>query len=136
MSKRFIVRLIGLLSNLLSRTYIPFLVLGMINRVFGLFKSTFLCYMSHPHYIRYYCFKRISLPLARWMPTPIAIFRQGDSWGLVLGVCMTEKDFLNPKNRSQLNKCITRLELISKLLGVNIIKTAGILTSYLQKICN
>lgn len=130
-SRSFLLRAAVAIFALVSSTYLPFLLLGLLNRPSGIIKSTFICYAGNANYAQHYSFKFMRSWL-RWRPTPIGVFRQGKKWGIVFATPMTEEDFLNPKNRDHFLRLLDRLENINALLGVRLTSYAGVIPSHLH----
>ncbi len=131
---RFLRRICIGLAALVSRSYVPYLILGLMNRLMRFpIRSSFLCYAGSARYARHYSSKWME-NWFKWLPTPIAVFRQGRGWGIVFATPMTEKDFMSPDNRKNLTGLLSRLEFINKLAGIEKLSLAGTLPSFLTKI--
>lgn len=118
--------------SFISRSYVPYIVLGLANRVLPLFESIFICYAGDQRYAKHYTFKWLE-SFIKWTPTPIGFFKQGNHWGIVFASPMTERDFLSDKNADQFKKIINRLHFIAKLLNVKKVRYAGILPKIVEK---
>ncbi len=118
--------------SFISRSYIPYIILGFANRLFPLCESIFICYAGDQRYAKHYTFGWLELWI-KWTPTPIGFFKQGEHWGIVFASPMTEADFLSSKNEAQFKKIIERLHFIGKLLNVKKIRYAGILPKIVDK---
>ena len=122
---RFLRRICIGLAALVSRSYVPYLILGLMNRLMRFpIRSSFLCYAGSARYARHYSSKWME-NWFKWLPTPIAVFRQGRGWGIVFATPMTEKDFMSPDNRKNLTGLLSRLEFINKLAGIEKLSLAG-----------
>lgn len=115
----------------LSLTYLPFLAIGLWNRLFGGWTSVFFCYAGNAAYGRAYAPPIVS-NLFRWRPSPIAVLSQGGARGLVVASNMTERDFLDPANAAAFERFQKRMVRIAKVMGVPQIHLAGILPSVLR----
>lgn len=115
-----------------GRSWLPFILLGLVNRVFPILKSVFFCYAGNAKYASHY-----SYPSCRgfllWFPTIIGIFRQGKSWGLICAAPVTEAEFTNSENAKNFLLLLSRLERIKSLLGAEQLSFAGILPSVIQR---
>ena len=122
---------IGLLSAI-SRTWIPFLALGALNRVFPIFASVFFCYAGDARYASHYSYPS-SRHFLLWFPSTIGVFRQGRRWGMICATPVTEAEFTDPSNAQHLEKLLRRLLRIKILLGVDKLSFAGILPTVLRR---
>jgi hypothetical protein len=117
-----------------SRTWLPFFLIGVLNRLLPTFTSVFFCYAGNARYAKYYSYRSCKRFLL-WFPTPIGIFRQGQRWGLICATPVTEAEFSDPKNTADLRKLLRRLLRIKMLLGVQQLSFAGILPNVLRPMC-
>jgi hypothetical protein len=115
-----------------SRTYIPFVLLGILNRIFPTLASVFFCYAGNARYAAHYSYPSCRSFLL-WFPSTIGVFRQGRRWGLMCATPITEVEFTDPKNAKELGLLLRRLQCIKKLLGVNQLSFAGILPTVLRR---
>jgi len=130
--RRMIARTFIAVLSFLSRIYVPYIFLGVVNRVLPLFESIFICYAGDQRYAKHYTFEWLETVI-KWTPTPIGFFKQGNHWGIVFASPMTERDFLSDKNEHQFKKIINRLHFIAKLLNVKKVRYAGILPKIVEK---
>ena len=70
--RRVIVKSVTLAMAVLSRTYLPFVILGLWNRTFGGWQSIFFCYAGSRNFIASYA-APTAATLFRWVPSPIGI---------------------------------------------------------------
>ncbi len=119
-------------AGVISQTPLPYLLIGLWNRVFGGWRSVFFCYGGNAEYLERYA-PRALIAAFRWRPCPIGVLRQGDGWGLVLAAPMTEADFLDPANAAHFARFRRRIRRIARWLGVSQIHLAGILPSVLHR---
>jgi len=110
-----------------------FWLLGLINKKTKIFKSIFVLYPANAKYLDHYCFSFMQGAL-KWTPVLIGTLKQGNKWGLILGVTMTEEEFTKPDNRIYLDNTLKKIKNIASLFEINEINMAGILPSYLAKI--
>src|SRR5271163_675201 len=115
----------------ISRTYLPFLLMGLFNRVFPVFASVFFCYAGNKRYATHYSYRSCRRFLL-WFPSVIGVFRQGQRWGLICAAPVTEAEFIDPKNTPNLGRLLRRLLCVKMLLGVNQMSFAGILPNVLR----
>ena len=54
--KAFVMKCLTLALTLISLSYIPYVLLGVFNRVFGVIHSVFLCYAGDRKYAKHYLF--------------------------------------------------------------------------------
>ena len=120
------------LLSLISRSWIPFLILGLVNRAVRRVDSVFFCYAGSRRYAEHYCWSQHK-DWMQWFPNMIGLFKQGGRWGLVCGSPVTEADFMDPANEKHLVRLIARLERIRKLLGARQLSLAGILPGFLAQ---
>ncbi len=113
------------------RTYLPFVLMGVLNRVFPTFVSIFFCYAGNTRYASHYSYPSCRRFLL-WFPSTIGVFRQGRRWGLICAAPVTEAEFTDPKNALLLHRLLRRMLRIKMLLGVEQISFAGILPSVLR----
>ncbi|MBT8458631.1 MAG: NAD-dependent epimerase/dehydratase family protein [Boseongicola sp.] len=130
--KRFSFKLTVLVLASLAATGLPWLLIGVWNRLFGGWRSIFFCYAGSRGYIDSYAFPGF-VPLFRWRPSPIGIISQGGARGLVLAAPMTEKDFLDPANSAAFTQFQKRLRRIALVVGVDRITLAGIMPGVLRR---
>lgn len=114
-----------------SRTYVPFVMMGALNRVFPTFASVFFCYAGNTRYASHYSYPSCRRFLL-WFPSTIGIFRQGQRWGLMCAAPVTEAEFTDPKNAMELSRLLRRMLRIKMLLGVDQLSLAGILPNVLR----
>jgi hypothetical protein len=114
------------------RTWIPFLLLGALNRLFPVFASVFFCYAGNKRYAGHYSYKSCRNFLI-WFPSTIGIFRQGKKWGLICASPVTEAEFTDPKNSVHLNRLLRRLQRIKAILGAYKLSNAGILPTVINR---
>jgi hypothetical protein len=129
-----IQRITVVVLSALSRTWLPFVLVGAFNRVFPTFVSVFFCYAGNKRYATHY-----SYPACRrfllWFPSTIGVFRQGQRWGLICAAPVTEAEFTDPKNALHLRRLLSRILRIKMLLGVDQLSLAGILPNVLRSHC-
>ena len=128
---RLIQKTLTISLGVLAPTYLPFVLIGIWNRLFGGWQSLFFCYAGNASYGRSYAPPAISI-LFRWRPSPIAVLSQGGARGLVVASDMTEADFLDPKNAADFVRFQKRLKRVARIMGVEQIHLAGILPSVLR----
>src|ERR1700679_4106286 len=87
-------RIAIVLISAVSRTWLPFALLGALNRVSPLFISVFFCYAGNERYATHYSYPSCRRFLL-WFPSPIGVFRQGKRWGLICAAPVTEAEFTN-----------------------------------------
>jgi hypothetical protein len=116
----------------LSRTGVPFILFGLFNSRRRVVRSVFFCYAGSARYAHHYRYSSTSNFL-RWYPTPIGVFQQGRTWGLVCASPVTESEFTDPRNRVQLQLLTERLSRFRRLLAADHVSLAGILPSYLKR---
>lgn len=117
--------------SLLCRTWLPYVFVGAVNRVFPSLCSVFFCYAGNARYASHYSYGW-SKSLLLWFPSPIGLFRQGGRWGLICASPMSESEFTVPDNANRLNLLVRRLIRVQELIGVSQISFAGILPSVLR----
>jgi hypothetical protein len=125
-------RLAVLTLTVSCRTWIPFLLLGAINRVFPMFGSVFFCYAGNERYARHYGY-RFSREFQLWFPTIIGIFRQGKKWGLICASNVTEAEFTDPGKAIDFGLLVRRLRCVKAVIGVHRLSFAGILPTVLDR---
>lgn len=121
-----------LLLALVSRTGIPLALFGLFNRRLRLVRSVFFCYAGSARYADHYRYRWTS-ELLRWHPTPIGVFRQGGTWGLVCASPVTEREFTDPAGHADLQKLVSRMSRFRRLLSADHVSFAGILPTYLRR---
>ena len=124
-------RIAIVLLSAVCRTYVPFVLMGVLNRVFPMFVSVFFCYAGNARYASHYSYPSCRRFLL-WFPSAIGVFRQGKRWGLICAAPVTEAEFTDPKNALPLHRLLRRMLRIKMLLGVEQISFAGILPSVLR----
>jgi len=117
--------------SVVCRTYIPFALMGLLNRMFPTFASVFFCYAGNSRYATHYSYSSCRGFLL-WFPSMIGVFRQGPRWGLICAAPVTEAEFTNPKNALYLGQLLRRMLRIKMLLGVERVSFAGILPNVLR----
>ncbi|MEM9269407.1 MAG: hypothetical protein AAGA78_10775, partial [Pseudomonadota bacterium] len=130
--RRVALKSVLVVSAIACCTYIPYLVLGLWNRVFGGWHSVFFCYAGSRNFISSYA-PAAAVDLFRWRPSPIGIMRQNGKFGCVLAAPVTEAEFLNPKNKDAFRRLRERLRRIAWCLGVEQVSLAGILPGILRQ---
>ena len=115
----------------ISRTYVPFLLMGLFNRVFPAFASVFFCYAGSKRYADHYSYPSCRRFLL-WFPSMIGVFRQGRRWGLICAAPVTEAEFSDPTNARNFDRLFQRIGRIKMLLGVDQLSFAGILPNVLR----
>jgi hypothetical protein len=125
-------RIAIVLSSAACRTWIPFLLLGALNRLLPIFASVFFCYAGNERYARHYGYKSCR-NFQLWFPSTIGVFRQGKKWGLICATTVTEAEFTDPRNSVDLGKLLWRLQLMKTILGVDKLSFAGILPTILNR---
>ena len=122
-------RLAVVILSAMSRTWIPFVLIGALNRLAPTFVSVFFCYAGDARYADHY-----SYPWCRrfllWFPSTIGIFRQGGRWGLICAAPVIEAEFTDPKNALALGRLLQRMLRVKMLLGVDQLSFAGIYPTY------
>jgi hypothetical protein len=116
----------------LSRTWVPFALVGAFNRVFPTFVSVFFCYAGNTRYASHYSYRSCRRFLL-WFPSTIGVFRQGKRWGLICAAPVTEDEFTDPTNARNLDRLFRRMLRIKMLLGVGQVSFAGILPNVLRE---
>jgi hypothetical protein len=114
-----------------SRTYLPFVLMGVLNRAFPTFVSVFFCYAGDTRYATHYSYP-VCRPFLLWFPSVIGVFRQGRRWGLICAAPVTEAEFTDPKNARSLGQLLHRMLRIKMLLRVERLSFAGILPNVLR----
>jgi hypothetical protein len=125
-------RITVVVLSALSRTWIPFILLGALNRVFPTLVSVFFCYAGNARYAAHYSYPSCRRFLL-WFPSTIGVFRQGRRWGLICATPVTEAEFTDPSNAANLDLLLRRLSRIKMLLGVEQLSFAGILPTLLRR---
>jgi hypothetical protein len=125
-------RIAIVLLSAACRTWIPFLLLGALNRFLPIFASVFFCYAGNERYARHYSYKSCRNFLL-WFPSTIGVFRQGKKWGLICAAPVTEAEFADPKKSVDLGRLLRRLQLMKTILGVDKLSFAGILPTILNR---
>lgn len=115
----------------ISRTYIPFGLMGILNRMFPAFASVFFCYAGNARYASHYSYPSCRRFLL-WFPSMIGVFRQGRRWGLICAAPVTEAEFTDPTNARNFDRLFRRMGRIKMLLGVDQLSFAGILPNVLR----
>lgn len=115
-----------------GRTYIPYILLGIYNRLFNRFNSIFFFYAPNSQYRKHYPLGNMDF-LLRWQPTIVGTFKQGGKYGLVIASPMLESDLLDSKNREKLNLLCNRIRRVGDIVGIDQISLAGIFPSVLMK---
>ena len=124
-------RIVIVVLSAVSRTYAPFVLMGVLNRVFPTFVSVFFCYAGNTRYANHYSYPSCRRFLL-WFPSTIGVFRQGTRWGLICAAPVTEAEFTDPKNARELSGLLRRMLRIKMLLGVDQLSLAGILPNVLR----
>lgn len=104
----------------------------MVNRAVRRVDSVFFCYAGSRRYAEHYSWSQHKDWL-QWFPSMIGLFKQGGRWGLVCASPVTEADFMDPANKTHLERLVARLERIRKLLGARQLSLAGILPGFLAQ---
>jgi len=125
-------RIAVVVLSVICRTWVPFILLGALNRVFPILASVFFCYAGNERYANHYSYPSCRKFLL-WFPSTIGIFRQGKKWGLICAAPITELDFTDAKNSANLLRLIRRLQRIKGILGVDKLSFAGILPTILNR---
>jgi hypothetical protein len=125
-------RIAIVLLSALCRTWIPFILLGALNRVFPTLVSVFFCYAGNARYATHYSYPSCRSFLL-WFPSTIGVFRQGRRWGLICATPITEAEFTDPNNAQNFDRLLRRLLRIKMLLGVEQLSFAGILPTILRR---
>jgi hypothetical protein len=125
-------RIAIVLLSAISRTWLPFLLVGALNRIFPMFASVFFCYAGDARYASHYSYPS-SRNFLLWFPSTIGVFRQGGRWGLICATPVTEAEFTDPSNVQHLETLLRRLSRIKMLLGVDQLSFAGILPTVLRR---
>ncbi|PIU00698.1 MAG: hypothetical protein COT74_03265 [Bdellovibrionales bacterium CG10_big_fil_rev_8_21_14_0_10_45_34] len=126
-------KLLLLSLNVLVRIHFLGVVLGVVNRVRPAWSICFFCYAGSDRYSDRYCFKW-SRKWLRWWPTPIAIFSSAGVQGLIFASPVTEAEFLDPANRTNLLLLKSRIDFLARLIGTKSVTYSGILPSVFKKI--
>lgn len=116
---------------LFSITYVPYLLLGLWNRVFGGWTSVFYCYAGSTQFIDTYA-PGFLIRTLRWFPIPIGILHNDGSRGIVIASPVTEEHFLDPENAAEFKTLQRRIRFIARLVGVSRISLSGILPSVVR----
>ena len=127
-----LLRWVLLAASILGRSTILWRLIGALNRRVLNINALFFCYAGSTQYARRYCYRWSE----RWVhstPSPIGIYRQGQSWGIAFASPITEEQLLDSANTA-LCEILTRLERISHLTRVEHVKLAGIIPSHLRRI--
>lgn len=130
--ERMLFKAFFVLSHVLARGRVTYLLLGVLNRFQKNFVSVFYTYAGSEAYIRRYVLSGL-VNATRWYPTPIGIMKQGDGWGLVLASPLLEKEFLNKDNQDELRGLVDRVHQVARWIGAERVSMAGILPSHLAK---
>src|SRR5439155_12027854 len=69
-------RVAVLVVSAICRTWIPFVLMGVMNRLFPTFGSVFFCYAGNERYATHYSYP-FSRKFLLWFPSIIGVFRQG-----------------------------------------------------------
>ena len=129
---RFGQKVLLLALSIITQFLPLYWILGLLTSRFKLIQSIFVCYPGSQKYLDQLSFQ-FANNYIRWNPSPLGLFKQGDKWGLIIGVPMSEDDFTNPKNIKALEKLIRKLEKIRYFLGASEVNYAGVLPSYLAQ---
>lgn len=121
-----------MLLTILWWTGIAPALLGLINRRVHFLKSVFYCYAGNLRYANHYCYSWAA-DFYKWRPSPIGVFRQGGSWGLMCASPVTEREFHDLDNRAALSRMLRRVSRIRHFVGAEHVSFAGVLPSYLQR---
>jgi hypothetical protein len=124
-------RITIIIMSVVCRTWIPFALIGALNRVFPTFISVFFCYAGNTRYASHYSYPSCRRFLL-WFPSTIGIFRQGKWWGLICAAPITEAEFTDPKNALHLRRLLRRMRRIKMLLGVDQLSFAGVLPNVIR----
>ena len=89
----FAIKAAVLICGVLCTLWVPYLILGLWNRVFGGWYSVFYCYAGSKQFIDSYA-PRFFVQFYRWFPVPIGILRQNGALGLVIASPVSEEEFL------------------------------------------
>jgi hypothetical protein len=125
-------KILVVVSSVLCRTWVPFVLVGALNRVFPVFASVFFCYPGNERYERHYIYPSCR-KFMLWFPLVIGIFRQGKKWGLICGAPVTESEFTDAKNSISFLRLLRNLQRVKTILGVEKVSFAGILPALLEK---
>lgn len=129
---RVILKTLVLAFGILSLSGVTYWLIGLWNRRGGTWASIFYCYAGSRNFIASYA-PPGTIGFFRWIPSPIAVLRQGGQWGLVLASPLTEAEFLDPANRADFQRLQHRLARIARLMRVDMINVAGILPGVLAQ---
>jgi hypothetical protein len=129
---RAILKTAMLAFGVLSLSGVTYWLIGLWNRRRGTWASIFYCYAGSHDFIASYALPG-TIGLFRWIPSPIAVLRQGGRLGLVLASPVTEAEFLDPANRADFQRLQRRLARIARLMHVDMINVAGILPGVLAR---
>lgn len=122
----FAIKAAVLISGLLFTLWVPYLVLGLWNRIFGGWYSVFYCYAGSTQFIDSYA-PRFFVQFYRWFPVPIGVLRHDGSLGLVIASPVSEEEFLAPENAEAFERLQRRIRLVARLVGAQRISLTGIL---------
>jgi len=125
-------RIAILLLSLACRTWVPFALLGLFGRCTRRFGSVFFCYAGNEYYARHYSYPSCKVVL-QWFPSLIGFFRQGGEWGIICASPVTEREFMNPANATNLNLLLGRLERIRRVTGARQLSLARVLPTFLRR---
>lgn len=120
------------LISLPSRTYLPFVIIGIVNRLLPKFRSLFYCYAGSRAYTETYVPKSL-VSAFRWFPVPIALLQQNGEYGLVVASPLSEGEFLDPTNSKEFARLQKRLGFIAWILNVDQVNLAGILPGVVDR---
>lgn len=125
---RFVIKCVVACVAVFSLIGLPYVFLGVWNRVFGGWVLVFYCYAGSPKFVQSYGFPGLA-QLFRWVPIPIGVLQQEGRWGLVLASAATEDDFVDPAQQAAFLRLQRRIARIAAVTGAAHIHLAGILPS-------
>lgn len=111
-----------------SFTGLPYVLLGIWNRVMGGWVLVFYCYAGSPDFVTRYALPPLAR-LFRWRPALIGVLQQDGRWGVVLASSATEVDFVDPSQAAAFLRLKRRIAWIARVTGARDIHLAGVLPS-------
>lgn len=120
------------LCAMASLTMVPYVLLGLWNRVFGGWTSVFYCYAGSTQFIDTYA-PRFLVRTFRWMPVPIGVLKHEGTRGVVIASPVSEQQFLDPSNNVAFQKLQRRIRRIAWLIGARRVSLTGIMPSAVVK---
>jgi len=123
-------RLVVLAIDLILNNLVVFLLVGILNRIFGRIVTIFLAYPASKEYADAYTFGWHRKHMA-WNPHPVGLFRQNGGFGIMFVIPNTEKEFEVASNLDNLCLLAERFNRIRKILGAAQMTFSGALPGIL-----